>query len=74
MFKVGDKVKVVIPPLDNGIARGMHRYHGKVSTIKEVIHYTGYNKNTYTLVGFVSPFGLDYEWTDDTLVAVESEG
>ena len=75
MLKEGDKVKVAFPTFrDSGISTGMHKYNGKTSTIIGTVRYNGYGKDTYLLDGFVSPYGLNYEFMDEWLIAIESEG
>ena len=75
MFKTGQKVKVALPTFrDSGISTGMHKYNGKTSTIIGTVHYNGYGKDTYVLDGFVSPHGINYEFMDEWLMAIESEG
>ena len=75
MFEIGDKVKVVYPSYrDSGISTGMRKYNGKVATVLDRTYYTKYHSHTYTLEGCVSPAGAYYEFVDEWLVAVESEG
>lgn len=75
MLKVGQKVKVDLPTFrDSGISTGMHKYNGKTFTVVETVHYNGYGKDSYVLDGCVSPCGINYEFIDEWLVAVESEG
>lgn len=76
MLEIGQRVKVKFPPKNEKIAKGMFRYEGMVTTIKDIVHYTHFNLETYILEGCVSPFGLHYEFFEDSVIPLveESEG
>lgn len=73
MLAIGQKVKVTYPPRNEQLAKGMFRYDGMVTTIKDIIHYTHFNLETYILEGCVSPYGSYYEFLEDWIVPVVEE-
>lgn len=73
-FKIGDKVKVMLPPNETVGANTVRQFQDKVSVIKDV-HINRKTKSTlghsYTLKGCKTDWGIDYEFCEEWLVPLD---
>lgn len=71
MLKLGQRVKVMIPPGEQQNAGAVRQFHGKVTVIKKGKHvYDGKCSfgNTYELVGCKSDHGTPYTFPEEWLI------
>ena len=71
MLKIGQRVKVMIPPGEQQNAGAVRQFHGKVTVIKATKHV--YNGKcsfgyTYELVGCKSDYGTSYCFPEGWLI------
>ena len=73
-FKLGEKVTIVLDPLDISVTNGMLKYNGLDAAISKICKATGSNRvyqpYGYELEGCVSDMGIPYTFTKDMLVLV----
>lgn len=73
-FRIGDKVKVVIPPGDVTGTDAVKKYQGKVTVVKTIKTYHKGSSTlgrTVILAGCRSDWGIDYEFLEDWLILAD---
>lgn len=76
MLKIGDKVKIMIPPGDQVGANTVRQYNNTTAVIKDIrTFYKGKSSlgRTFILSECKSRFGIDYEFIEDWIVPLDEE-
>lgn len=71
MFKIGQKVRVNIPPKQRQFAAGAVSYNGTIHAITSRKWYAKYAEVTYELEDCQSAAGINYTFCEDWLEPVE---